>query len=276
MIRPFSMIILALGAALASPAAAQPKVVTDIAPLAALVLLADPLAQVQVLAGGVDPHEMALRPSHIRAIKNADLVVWMGPEFSPWLADVLASQAGEQKIVSFATPISHPWLDPVQGGEWAKQLAAVLAEIAPDKLARYQEQGAKTQLRLTEMIDDVSAQLAPMQEQRILVAHDAFGAFADRFGLNVVDSIADQNGAAPGAAHLSKLQNQISAGQIDCIFGEFGESDEFVSMLSKSASVFVGTLDPLGMTPQDPLAYLTLITDMANEFSKCGNSRSAG
>jgi len=68
-----------------------PRVVTDIPPVHALVaqVMGD-LGQPGLLVDqGGDAHHMSLRPSHARALQQADLVVWLGPEMTPWMVDVL-------------------------------------------------------------------------------------------------------------------------------------------------------------------------------------------
>ena len=86
----------ALPLVLAAPALADvPRVAVDIAPVHALV------AQVMsgvgvpdlVLPPTASPHAHALRPSEAAALQGADLVVWVGPELTPWLADPLGALA---------------------------------------------------------------------------------------------------------------------------------------------------------------------------------------
>lgn len=83
----------------ASPAAAAPSVVADIPPVASLV------AQVMegvgsprlVTPGSASPHGHALRPSDAAALEDAELLVWVGPSLTPWLAEArqaLAPEAG--------------------------------------------------------------------------------------------------------------------------------------------------------------------------------------
>ena len=83
-------------AAAASPLWADvPAVATDIAPVHGLV------SQVMEGVGTPDlivpprssPHGYAMRPSEARALSGADLVVWVGPSLTPWLADPLQSLA---------------------------------------------------------------------------------------------------------------------------------------------------------------------------------------
>lgn len=72
-----------------------PRVVTDIGPVHSLVSmvmkgLGTPEA---LLSPGASAHDFALRPSQARALSEADLVVWIGPELTPQLADSLATLA---------------------------------------------------------------------------------------------------------------------------------------------------------------------------------------
>ena len=82
-------------------AADVPRVLADIAPVQSLV------ARVMQGAGtpdllippGVSAHDMALRPSQARALSRADLVVWVGPEMSPWLGRALEAIEGRDMVL---------------------------------------------------------------------------------------------------------------------------------------------------------------------------------
>jgi zinc transport system substrate-binding protein len=70
-----------------------PRVVTDIPPVHSLVAqvmgtLGDP---VLLLDKGANAHSFQLRPSQAAALADADLVVWIGPEMTPWLDGALGS-----------------------------------------------------------------------------------------------------------------------------------------------------------------------------------------
>ena len=83
---------------LSVPMAAQadaPRVITDIAPVHSLVsMVMEGVGTPELLlAQGASPHDFSLRPSHARALQQADLVIWTGADLSPWLGDVLTSLA---------------------------------------------------------------------------------------------------------------------------------------------------------------------------------------
>ncbi|AZB65580.1 zinc ABC transporter substrate-binding protein [Cereibacter sphaeroides] len=92
-------ISVALASLLAGPALAEvPRVVTDLPPVHSLVaqVMGD-LGEPDLLLGqGADPHSFQLRPSQARALANADLVVWIGPEMTRWLERALEGRKGEE------------------------------------------------------------------------------------------------------------------------------------------------------------------------------------
>lgn len=95
---PLLTCLTALPLVLATPALADvPRVAVDIAPVHALV------AQVMEGVGAPDlvipatasPHAYALRPSEAAALQGADLIIWVGPELTPWLSGALDTLAGD-------------------------------------------------------------------------------------------------------------------------------------------------------------------------------------
>ena len=70
-----------------------PKVITDIPPIHALVsqVMGDLGTPVLLLEKGADEHDFQLRPSQMTDIVQADLVIWVGPELTPWLEQALGN-----------------------------------------------------------------------------------------------------------------------------------------------------------------------------------------
>ena len=71
-----------------------PKVVTDIPPVHALVaeVMGDLGTPELLLAKGADEHDFQLRPSQAGAVAGSDLVVWIGPELTPWLDSAMGTR----------------------------------------------------------------------------------------------------------------------------------------------------------------------------------------
>lgn len=84
---------LAAGPALAEP----PQVVADTPVTASLVMqVIGDGGKVQVLLPqGTSPHNHQMRPSDAQNLQQADLLVWTGPDLTPWLDRAAATLAGD-------------------------------------------------------------------------------------------------------------------------------------------------------------------------------------
>ena len=132
------------GAALGAP----PAVVTDIPPVNALVaqVMGDLGTPHQLLTKGANEHDFQLRPSQAQQIADAGLIVWVGPELTPWLDRALSALAPQTPTLALLdTPETnrlphdgadahdhsdtdpHAWLDPNTARAWLPLIAAELA-----------------------------------------------------------------------------------------------------------------------------------------------------
>jgi len=94
--------LLPLALIAATPALAEPKVVTDLPPVHSLVA--------QVMAGvgtpsllldqGGSGHGLSLRPSQAGAVQEADLAFWIGPAMSPALEKPFETLGGNAHVIS--------------------------------------------------------------------------------------------------------------------------------------------------------------------------------
>ncbi|MDG4649680.1 zinc ABC transporter substrate-binding protein [Roseibacterium sp. SDUM158017] len=97
MVRFAGVSALALSVAAGGALAEVPRVAVDVAPVHSLVArvmqgVGEPDL---VLPATASPHAHSLRPSEARALEAADLVVWIGPELTPWMADAIDRLAGD-------------------------------------------------------------------------------------------------------------------------------------------------------------------------------------
>ena len=53
-----------------------------------------------LLPAHVDPHTYALKPSDMRQLNHADLIIWAGPEFETWLAKPLRVLESSRQVVA--------------------------------------------------------------------------------------------------------------------------------------------------------------------------------
>nr|WP_310616317.1 zinc ABC transporter substrate-binding protein ZnuA [Pantoea cypripedii] len=94
----FTLPAVALAASFTLPASAA--VVASIKPIGFIAAaIADGVTPVEVLLpDGASEHDYALRPSDVKRIKNADLVVWVGPEMEAFLTKSAAELPANKNL----------------------------------------------------------------------------------------------------------------------------------------------------------------------------------
>ncbi|KFI32962.1 zinc ABC transporter substrate-binding protein [Haematobacter missouriensis] len=293
---------------LAAPATAAPTVVTDIPPvhsLAAQVMegVAEP---VLLLDRGADAHDFQLRPSQARALGSADLVVWIGPEMSPWMERGIGKTPALALLRTPGTEVRsfgeedhaddhdhdhdhdhdgnekdhaghhhhagldpHAWLDPANAAHWLEAIAAELSRLDPEHAATYARNAASATERVSALDARLRAELAVAKDRPIVLFHDAYGYFAAHYGLDILATVSDGEAATPGAQRLSALRGEIA--DAACIFPEANHDPAYLRLLTEGTTVKIGgALDPEGsrLEPGAGL-YADLMTGLADTVSAC-------
>jgi zinc transport system substrate-binding protein len=290
--------------------AETPAVVTDFGPVHSLVtMVMGDLGKAEVLLPlGGDAHDFQLRPSQAQNLAAADLVVWVGPEMTPWLERALSGlsagtslpllDAQETYTRPFATVTEHEdhaethdhdshkdeheghahdgidphaWLDPENARIWLGLIAEALAQEDPEHAATYRANAAAAQTAVTGIEADVVAILAPVKDKPFAVMHQAYGYFSDHFGLQLVGSLRMGDAAPPGAAHIAELQETLKETQAICIFPEANHSDASIAQMAEAVGLRLGApLDPEGSTLAPGAAlYGDLMLQLAKDLSDC-------
>ncbi len=101
-------------------AAAAPKVVVTIKPVHSLVAgVMEGVVEPQLLLeGAATPHGYSMKPSQVRALSNADLVVWVGPSIEGFMVKPVKSLLKDAKVVELMETPGVKLLPAREGGAW--------------------------------------------------------------------------------------------------------------------------------------------------------------
>ena len=271
---------------LAGPALAEvPKVVTDIPPVSALVaqVMGDLGKPKMLLEKGGDEHDMQLRPSQMRHIASAGLIVWVGPQLTPGLAEAIAASSQPSLALLDAPQTArrdyagggvnpHAWLDPANARAWLGLISGELSRIDPDHADTYRANAAKADTDIAAMNAAITGRLTGMRP--FVTYHDAYGYFAAAYRLPYQGGLAAGDAAPPGAARIAALHDQAAQGAIGCIFPEVQHDPALIDSIAQGTPVKIGpALDPVGSSlDPGPLAYEQLMTALADSLSVCADN----
>ena len=301
--RPLPLAVLCLAAA---PASAEvPSVLADTAPVQSLVaMVMDDLGTPElILPPGTSPHEASLTPSEAQALTEADLIVWTGPEFLPWLQQgldslapdtpqlalldapgweplplrrdphLLEADAHEHEHAEAGEAIDpHAWLDPEVAAAWLTPIAESLAAVDPEDAATYRANAAAAARRLQALRADLVARLGPLGTggRGYAVGHDAYQYLERAAGLPAAWAVSDATGLAPAPMTVADLREAVVSGEVGCLLIDAETDPAWAATLGEGADLRAARVDPegLSLTP-GPDLYPTLIGNLADAIAPC-------
>ena len=254
-----------------------------------------------IVKGAASPHTYSLRPSQARQLEDADLVFWMGHELESFLEQPLEAIATKAHIVELIDSSKlkkikmreggmfdahahddhdeheghgefdvHVWLDPENAKVLVNEIKLALIELDPVNASKYESNSNKMNMKLDQLIDEVSNKLESDKGKGYVVFHDAYQYFEQRFGMSAVGSITVSPEVVPGANRIRELKNKINELNAHCVFSEPQFEPKLVSTVVEGTQANTGVLDPLGASINDgPELYFTLIRNMADSLHEC-------
>ena len=287
---------------------AEINVVSSVKPLHSLVsgVMEGIASPDLIVKGSASPHTYSLRPSQARQLEDADLVFWMGHELESFLEQPLEAIATKAHIVELIDSSKlkkikmreggmfdahahddhdeheghddhghgefdvHVWLDPENAKVLVDEIKLALIELDPVNASKYESNSNKMNMKLDQLIDEVSNKLESDKGKDYVVFHDAYQYFEQRFGMSAVGSITVSPEVVPGANRIRELKNKINELNAHCVFSEPQFEPKLVSTVVEGTQANTGVLDPLGASINDgPELYFTLIRNMADSLHEC-------
>ena len=283
--------------------AEPPRVAVDILPVHSLVArVMDGIAVPGlVMPASASPHSHAMRPSEAAALESADVIVWLGPALTPWLADAIVTLAtdahsltlldlGETETLAYrdgedfevddhdhdhahgdhGAPDPHAWLDPENAIAWLRVVADALADADPENADHYRANAKAGAAEIAAVAADLVTTLAPMHDTPFLVFHDSTQYFEARFDLAAAGALSLADGAGPGPAHVAELRDRVAETGVACLLAEPGTNPGLAEAVLGESGARLVEIDPLGVAFEPgPHAYPALLASLGEAFSRC-------
>jgi zinc transport system substrate-binding protein len=275
-------------------AQAQPRVLASIKPLALIAQeVAGSEANVETLLPiTASPHDYPLKVSDHRRLREADLVIWIGPELESFLSRALANVPPQQIVTAYGLPgihwpaadahqgdkhhqhanhahigkDPHLWLDPRNARVIARVLAEKLAGLHPEGAAVYHQNANDFIARVMRIDERLHTQLRPVKAQGFAVYHEGYSHFVGRYGLHQVGYVTYAPERRPGAKHLKELQGVLKK-EGKCLFIEPYYEVKSIQTMAQSLGLRIGILDPIGS--EHVSSYSQLMEALGNSFLTC-------
>jgi len=249
--------------------------------------------------GTRDPHFAQAKPSMIRRVFRADLLLLIGAEMEiGWLPSLLQSARNGKVLpgnlgyldLSLSVPLlgkpkgpvsrdmgdvhvqgnPHYWLNPNNGLLIAKAIAQRLSEIDENNAAIYQKNLNDFRVKLTNKIAHWKLSLSSLKTQPVIAYHTSFIYLADIFGFRIVNQVEPKPGISPTASHLNKLVSQINRNKIKLLIIEPYYERKSADYLKKKTGIQIVVL-PQSVGAIDTIKnYFDLFDGIVDAFKKAG------
>jgi zinc transport system substrate-binding protein len=274
-----------------------PRLVATIKPLHSLAAavtegVSEPY---RLLPDGSSPHAYSLKPSDMRALQSADVLVWVGPELETFLQRPLESLPEDTRVIEALRlpgvktyPLRdlhhhghdhdhgghgldpHFWLDPTNAREVVSALETLLVGLDPENAQAYAANAERARTRLMALDLALAERLKGLRGTPYVVFHDAYQYFEKRYGLEHAAALAIDPSRTPGARRIQEVREVIRETGARCVFAEPQFRPAIVDTVIEGTSARHATLDPVGAEIEaGPGAYPELLQRLARDFEAC-------
>jgi len=264
--------------ALAIPARAQERlnVVGSFSILAdfARAIGGDRVDVMTLVGPNADVHVYTPAPSDAKTIAGAKLVIVNGLGLEGWLPRLVQSAGGKATIVVASTGIAplkrgaeadpHAWQSVPNAKIYVANIRDALAAADPADAAAFHANAGRYLAELGALDAEVRAAVAniPPERRKVISTHDAFGYFAEAYGIAFIAPLGVSTETEPRARDIAGIIGQIKQAKIPAVFLENMSDDRLIGRIAaESGAKLGGTLysDALTSEKGDAPTYIAMV-----------------
>lgn len=220
-------------------------------------------------------HDYTLTVTDMKAVAGADVVVLNGVGLEEFMADALAQS--DAAVVDCSEGIGllsagghgdhdhhghgehgheeeydpHIWMDPDRAAQMVENICSGLSDLDGAHAQAYQSNALSACASLAALKTELRELTAPgdpagsLSCREFITFHDGFQYFAEAFGLDLVKSVEEEEGATASAAEIKEITALIRERRIPAIFTEVNGSDATAGAIGRETGVELGQLTML-------------------------------
>jgi manganese/zinc/iron transport system substrate-binding protein len=198
----------------------------------------DAVVVTALMGPGVDPHLYKASEGDVRRLSEADLILYNGLHLEGKMGDILEKMARTRPVVAIGTaipeatlrrpsefeglPDPHVWFDVSLWAECVGPIAEALATLRPKETAAFQARAETTKKELLALDAWVQEKMATLPPERrvVVTAHDAFGYFGRRYGVEVFGIQGISTLSEAGLKDVERIVDLVAERRVPAIFVE--------------------------------------------------------
>lgn len=280
-------------------AQSAPMVVVSIKPIHSIVqsLMEGVASPELLLKSNNSAHTFHLKPSQIKMIENADLVVSIGDEFEIGLRRAFKNFDESKRLeISRMTSLKthkyradklyekdpqdtnqddlrndmHLWLDIDNMKKISQHINSLLIDIDPDNENKYNENLSSLMSKLDALQIEIEKQILPFSSEIYATYSDTIQYFEKKYNLGRPIIVTPYHGARLSINRTLASKNTINGLNVSCLFYGTDVRKSQISVLSEGLDVKAYKIDILGQEfDQGPDQYFKLMQNISNQVTLC-------
>jgi zinc/manganese transport system substrate-binding protein len=240
-----------------------------------------------ILQPNSDPHAYEPRAGDVKALVRADVVVRSGGEVDEWLEEAQAGAGSGAPVLTLGANTReepHWWQDPRAALRAVTILRDGLTRADPAGKRVYAANADAYLARLRQLDRSIARCIAtiPPARRKLITTHDARGAYARRYGLEVIATVipSRSTGGQASAGETAALVRTIRREHVPAVFAESSVRSDVERAIAREAgahlapALWADSLGPKGSSGATYLASMqanthTIAEALGGDLARC-------
>ncbi len=235
---------------------AAPRVVTSIAPLQEITsAIMSGIANPQlIIEAHQSAHHFAFKPSHMRRLQQADLVIWIDRHFEAGFNRVPEILPNSTRTLELMPALGidngdgHFWYSPELLLMSIGIVANALTDLDPNNRSRYLENAQRLKQAISEWRQGLQQRWQD-STPRLLTDHGFLAHFANDFKLFEITAIQDHHDAHGGLKGLERVEKWLRDKPADCLLTLETATSPLAASLAARHRLKIISLSDKGQNP---------------------------
>jgi len=199
-----------------------------------------------------DVHVYTPAPADAKTIADAKLVIVNGLGLEGWLPRLVQSASGKAAIIAASNGIAplklgtdadpHAWQSVSNAKIYVANIRDALAAADPADAAVFRANAERYLAELDALEAEVRTAVAkiPAERRKVISTHDAFGYFAEAYGIAFIAPLGVSTETEPSARDIAQIIDQIKKTKIPAVFLENMSDGRLIGRIAAETGAKVG------------------------------------
>jgi zinc/manganese transport system substrate-binding protein len=199
-----------------------------------------------------DVHVYTPTPHDARDVGAARLLIINGLGLEGWMPRLLQASGSKAQIVTASQGIAprqrgadvdpHAWQSVENAKIYVRNIREAMTAVDPADAAVFKANAERYQAELDALDGEARAAIAkiPSARRKVISTHDAFGYFADAYGVEFIAPLGVSTETEPSARDVAEIIEQVRRTRIPAVFLENFNDDRLVGRIAAETGAKVG------------------------------------